>query len=189
MIKHKTKKRQPMNCQNCNKEIPSGADYCNFCGEKISEEILNENYKSTGWGKFEKALDKFDTIKLGKITGHWLFKVLSIIVLLVATYYAFYGDAGKMNFTKSEIYTIEYNVDTEQYTLICDEELFKLGLYIPKRADNVKYSCFNDEKLEKEEEYTPENCNIVIKKGEYEKMTIELIRNDKVTQKIEFSCK
>lgn len=178
-----------MNCQSCNKEIPSGADYCNFCGEKITDDVKKENYKKTIWGKFQHYIDIYETLSLSKLTGHWAFKTIVIIALVVATYFGFYGDAWKMKFTETDIYAIQYNIETDEYYILSDVEKFSLGLYIPKTADKIRYKGYLDGESVFAEEYTPAECNITVNKGEYSGMTLELIDGGEAKQIIRFSCK
>ena len=178
-----------MNCQNCNKEIPSGADYCNFCGEKIADSVKKENYSHTIWGKIQFLIDTYETLSLGKLTGHWIFKTLIIVVLVIATYFGFYGDAAKMKFTESNIYRIQYNVETEEYYIISEADSFSLGLYIPRIADIIRYTGYNGEEICQTLEFAPEECEVIVKKGEYSTMSLELIDKGKTKQTIRFSCK
>ena len=177
-----------MNCQNCNKEIPRGAAYCNYCGERISEEINKEAYSQTIWGKLQWLIDLYQTLSLQKLTGHWLFKTAVILLLCLAIWFGIWGDAGNMKFTEADLYTIAHNTDTDQYVITSEADAFTLGLYIPKRADLVRYTCFSEEKMVKTEEYTPADCEIRVNRGEYSEMLLELIDGGKTRQSIRFTC-
>lgn len=178
-----------MNCQNCMKEIPRGAMYCNYCGEKIAEDVKKEAYSHTIWGKIQWLMDLYQTVTLQKVTGHWLFKTAVIVMLLLAIAFGFWGDAGKMKFTPSETYTIVYNTDTDIYCITSEADTFSLSLYIPKNADAVRYTGFSGETAVKTEEYTPKTCDIRVNKGEFSEMLIEMLDKGEIKQAIRFTCK
>lgn len=175
-----------MNCQNCNKDIPFGADYCNYCGEKIEDSVKAESYNNTIWGKIQHIIDKYETWTLGKITGHWIFKTLVVVLLVVATYLGFWGDTAKMKIASSDFYTTTYNSVSDEYHIKTKEDTFTLGLYIPKTADKIKYTGYKGKKATETKEFNPDECDIRINKGEYSVMTVELIDNGKIGQTIRF---
>ena len=176
-----------MICKSCNKKIPYGAEYCIYCGEKIPQDVLDDAYNKTFWGKIQWVLDKLETISLKKITDNVIFKTVMMLLAVALMFLGISGDARNMHLAENDVYDISYNAGTGEYYILSEEDVIGLGIYVPKNIDEIRFSGYSYEnELVHTETTTPEECQIIVEKGKFSYMTIEAIRKDKVTETIRF---
>ncbi len=176
-----------MTCENCNTQQHYGAKYCNVCGEKIEVESYEAEYKKTIWGKFDRVEDAYHTLLLHKVTGHILFKVLILVIILLLGVFGLYLKYSDIRLLASEQYAIEYNKAAEEYYIRTDLEEVVLSLYIPKAVDTVCLSTSQNGELTPVSElsiadYAQEG--LVVKKGAQDYLIVEAKRGDKVADSV-----
>ncbi len=174
-----------MNCKNCNKEISYGTMYCIYCGEKVPQDVLDAEYNKTFWGKVQWALDKLQIISLKKITDNVIFKTVAMLVAVALVFFGIRGNAGYMHLAETDVYDIAYNEETGEHRILSEEDVVGLGIYVPKTVEEIRFTGYSYENEPVHTETTtPEECQIIVKKGKFSHMTIESIRKGKVTKTI-----
>ena len=174
-----------MNCKSCNKKIPYGAVYCIYCGEKIPQDVLDDAYSKTFWGKFQWVLDKLEIISLKKITDNVIFKTVMMLLAVALVFLGISGDAGNMHLAETDVYDVGYNEETGEYRILSEEDVVGLGIYVPKTVEEIRFTGYSYENEPVHTETTtPEECQIIVEKGKFSYMTIEAIRKEEVKETI-----
>ena len=157
-----------MKCLKCESPLTYGDKFCNICGEKIEKRVYEEDYKKTIWGKIDKFTDWYDTLLFKKITDSIIFKIV-ILVLEI------------------ENYTAEYNKKSDEYYIYTNDEEVILNVYVPGYTENVKVKEFLENDIKNEREITSVQGSsglIAVKKGDFDYIIIDTLRNEKVTDSV-----
>lgn len=133
-----------MKCIKCKTKNINSANYCKKCGYHFSE---NEQKIAKRW-TLVGFLELFDKIKnrinLSFITNHILFKIGSIIIVLVMGIAIWIGNGNDIKILDSDIYKIQYNKKLEEYYLISQNKSTKLNLFIPNRINKLSILHYNE---------------------------------------------
>ena len=94
-------------------------------------------------------LEWIDTIKgipkLSFITGSKIYKIGSIVLLLLVGLYFFMIKGIHLKLEKSDLYQIDYNGELSEYYLYTEQDQIELNLYVPDRAKDVSIQYMNKE--------------------------------------------
>ncbi len=176
-----------MICEKCSSQLHYGDKFCNICGEKIDKSAYEADYNKTVWGIIDKGTDWYETIFLKKITGNWIFKVLLLLIIAAWGFLDAYTDFTSIKILESESYSIEYNKRLDEYYIRTSEEEININLYIPGYTDNIKVKEFTADEVTEEKDMTPEEYKdipITVKKNSFEYLTVDSIKNDKISDNI-----
>ena len=135
-------------CKKCKKENILDAKYCLHCGNKFTDEEISKAKRFTFVGILE-MLDKFNSIKnLSIITENKVFRVLSIIVVLMIGAVNLFLNGNSMKLAKSDNYIIKHYKD--MYYILLDKEKTIVDLYIPNDIKYIEVELMdNDEEKNK----------------------------------------
>ena len=172
-----------MLCEKCNSTLDYGAKYCTTCGEKISSELLTEEYSHTLWGKIQNIEDWYSKLSLQKFTGHIIVKIVVLVAILAYGVFQLYQNGTDIKILASDSYSVAYNQSADEYYIKTAEQETNLNLYIPSFTDNVRLTGYDkDGGIMNEKTLSPEDCKqedaFLIKKNEFAYTTIQLIRNN-----------
>lgn len=151
-----------MRCIKCSTNNINKANYCKNCGYKFSDAERVHARRHTLVGKLEMLENAYKVCTLNVITGHIAFKIVSlVIVILMGVYFVFYN-GGEVKILKSDKYNIEYNVKSEEYYLLVNEDEVNLNLYVPNKVKNIVINHYDkDDKLLDKVDYL-ENNDVVL---------------------------
>ncbi len=177
-----------MICEKCSSKLHYGDKFCNTCGEKIDVAGYDKDYDKTVWGFIDKVNDCFDIILLKKITDNWIFKILLLLAIATWGFFDTYTDVASIRILESESYRVEYNKKLDEYYIRTSADEVDLNLYIPKRTDKIKFKEVNGNQTVTEEDMTPdeymEKKKALIKKNSFEYLTVDAVKNDKISDSI-----
>lgn len=176
-----------MKCEKCQSDLSYGAKYCNDCGEKVPEGVYDEEYNKTIWAKFDWAKDKYDSFFLKKITGSIIFKIITLVVILIYFFFTMYGNFMGIRFEDSEAYKIQYNKKADEYYILPYEDEANLDLYVPLGTDDVVFKAFQGGMEKDTKKYTTDEYikkGYTIRSGEYDYIIIDAVRNGKSADKV-----
>ncbi len=175
-----------MLCEKCMTNNGYGAHYCSECGEKFSQQVREQEYRRTIWGKFQRAEDAFNKLTLKKVTDHILFQIFVLLLVLGIGLFKFYSYGSQLRVLPNDSYQISYNETADEYYVATTGSEVKLSLYVPLWSDSLSLvgtdaegNVLLDETLAKDiyEEEAP-----ALKKGAYDKIIVSAIRDGKVTK-------
>ena len=153
----------------------------------MEKSFTDTAYNETFWGKTDALIQKYENNKLKKFTGNYLFRIVVLIVSLSLIYFGFWGNEYKLRILNNEAYSIQYDMNKQEFYVLSDEQEFVIDIYIPKFCNKVRIACHSGddvaEKIVKREE-----CKIKVVKGEFDHITIEALRGEKAMQSIKFSA-
>lgn len=134
-----------MKCKKCHKKNIDNANFCQKCGNKFSEEEKNAVKKGTlVW--YLEWIDKIKSLwKFNFITGHILFKILSVIVVLGIGVYSLLINGNTLKILESDSYKIQYNKELSEYYLLTSSDKAELNLYVPNNLSKIKIQHLNKE--------------------------------------------
>ena len=175
-----------MNCEKCRADLPYGAKYCGECGEKIPKGAYDAEYNDTVWAKIDNAKDKYDKFFLKKITGNIVFKIVSMVLVLVYFFFTLYGNFMGIRLKENESYDIKYNKTSEEYYVYPKTEASNLELYVPLGTDKIIFTAIDGEqKIAKKytvDEYKENGYSIAAE--QYDCIYVESMRNGKATDRV-----
>ncbi len=176
-----------MICDNCKAKFGYGYKYCTECGNKVNENLLEESYNETVWGKLDGFIKKYEGFTLKKITNNRIFKIVVLLLTVLLTYFGFFGNEYQLHIAESGAYAVQYDVESEEYYVLSDADAFTVSIHIPKYCDYVQFTGYaggDKESLKMK----PEECHIEITKGKYDYMTVEAMKGEKAVQSLKFSA-
>lgn len=180
-----------MKCEKCGTPLNYGAKYCFNCGEKVSREMLEEEYNHTLWGKFQSAEDWYSKLSYKKYTGHILVKIIVLVAILAYGGYQLWQNGSELKILASDSYSVAYNQSADEYYIQTAEHETNLNLYIPPFTDQVRLMGYDadgnvveEKKLSKSEWEEKDAFKIV--KNEFAYTTVRLVRNDKLSEVMRF---
>lgn len=134
-----------MICKKCKTNNIVEAKYCINCGNRFSKKEINDARKGTFVGILE-TIDNFNNIKnLSFITQNKIFRVLSIIIVLLLGFINIYINGNNMKLTKNDKYEIKHYND--MYYVLTDDNKTNLDLYIPKKVEHLELILMDKDKL------------------------------------------
>lgn len=142
-----------MKCKKCNYKNVSQARYCFKCGNLFTKEERDLAVKKSFVTKYNKVKEWYDKLTLSKITGHILFKILTVLVVLFIGVYGVYKDGNRFKVIDGEEYTYKYNNKLNEYYLYLNKEEINLNLYLPHNVNKFIVSYYDEKnnELEKNE--------------------------------------
>lgn len=170
-----------MKCIKCETKNITKAKYCKNCAYKFSKEEQKVARRKTFIGKIEILENAYEVCTLKKFTGHILFKIASLLLVLFIGISCWINDGIDLKLLDSENYDIEYNVNEKEYYLMTSDDKVLLNLYIPNRTEDIIITHYdvNNEKLE-EEQYAPKDEIILeAKEKDYYVLKINSLCDDK----------
>ena len=134
-----------MKCSKCGFENIIKASYCNECGTKFSEEEKKKAYRKTIYGKLETIEKLKAIITLENLTGHIIFKIISLIIVLGIGIYFLFTMGIDTKLLKSKEYEIFYNKEENQYYLLVDDTYssVNVSLYRPNRVQKMTINHYD----------------------------------------------
>jgi len=175
-----------MKCIKCGTKNITKANYCKHCAYKFSKEEQKAARRKTFIGKIEILENAYKVCTLKKFTGHILFKIASLLIVLFIGISYWIKDGLDLKFLDSDDYSIEYNTLEKEYYLMTANDKVLLNLYIPNRTEKIMIMHYdeNDNKLE-EKKYAPKDEIILeTKEKEYYVLNINYLHNDKDSFKL-----
>lgn len=151
-----------MKCVKCKTDNIINANYCKNCGYEFSKK---EKKKAKRWtlAWFLEIIDKIKSIfDLSIITGNILFKVLSVIVILIVGIYYSITSGTNLKILNSDNYQIQYNTKLDEYYLIANKEETTLNLYVPNRTKNIIIKHLDGKDLIIEEKEYCKECEVLL---------------------------
>lgn len=176
-----------MICEKCKTEHPYMADYCMNCGEKVSPETLDAEYKKTGWAKLDKVKDIYDTLFLKKITDNVIFKIVSFVLVVAWFFFTMHGRLFGIRLKDSEDYRIQYYKEAQEYYIRPTNESSVLDLFAPLGTDNLLFRAYSGNEEQNVQSFTHQEYKeqgYVITAGEYDYIVIEAVNNEKIADSI-----
>ena len=104
-----------MKCEKCSASLKYGAKYCTLCGEKISSEALQSEYKHTLWGKLQTAEDWYSKLSFKKFTGHILVKIVVLVAILAYGGYQLWLGGSDIKILAGDEYRVAYNETLDEF--------------------------------------------------------------------------
>ncbi len=132
-----------MKCVKCKKENITKANYCKTCGSQFSKEEQEKARKKTLVGKIERLEKAYNLCTLKAITGSTIFKVISLLIVLLIGLYFLFNFGNKVKLLESPEYKIEYNTKLKEYYLLVKNDEVDLNLFVPNKIDNLGVKIVN----------------------------------------------
>lgn len=170
-----------MKCIKCRCKNINKANYCKNCKYHFSKEEQEAAKSITFFGKLEKLEKVYNIITLNAITGHIIFKILSIVIILgLGIYITLSND--KINVLESDNYLVKYNKNENEYYLISKEKNIPLNLYLSNniKTINIKHKDKNNNLINEKQYDKVDEISLSINSNE----DYYLINADKDTLKL-----
>jgi len=170
-----------MKCIKCKTVNINKANYCKNCAYHFSEADQKAARSKTLIGKIEK-LEKLKSIcDLSIITGHILFKIGSILLVLVIGIYFWITNGIDLKILNSDNYEIMYNTVDKEYYLMTDSNKIPLDLYVPNRTKDIVITHYdeNNNVIESKKYDKDEDIILETKQKEYYILTSNYLHNKK----------
>ena len=178
-----------MLCNNCSAKLSYGEKYCNKCGEAISKEVYEEEYNDSVWAKLDKAQDVYDSLFLKKVTGSFVFKVISLVVVLGYFFFTMYGNLTGIRLKENTEYEIEYNKQYDEYYINLNTDNANLEMFVPFGTDKIVFKAVNFDDKSDITQYSVEEYKkngYEIRENSYEYIIIETVKEEKITDTVKF---
>ena len=134
-----------MKCTYCNAELEYGYKYCIKCGERVEKSAIDTAYNETFWGNADSFIQKCENNKVKRITGSYWFRALALIVSLALIYFGFWGNEYRLHILDNEAYSVQYDMNKDEFYVLSNEQAFVLGIHIPKFCNKVRLVCHSGE--------------------------------------------
>ena len=170
-----------MKCIKCKTVNINKANYCKKCAYHFSEAEQKAARSKTLIGKIEK-IEKLKSIcDLSIITGHILFKIGSILLVLVIGIYFWITNGINLKILNSDNYEIQYNTVEQEYYLMTKENKIPLDLYVPNRTKDIVIIHYdeNNNVIESKKYDKDEDIILETKQKEYYILTSNYLHNKK----------
>lgn len=180
-----------MKCEKCNTPLKYGDKYCFACGEKVTDEMLKEEYNHTLWGKFQIAEDWYSKLSLQKYTGHIIVKIVVLVAILAYGGYQLWQNGSELKILASDSYSVAYNESADEYYIRTPDQETNLNLYIPPFTDSVRLMGYDAdgkvmEKKNLSKDEWEEKDAFKIVKNEFAYVTVSLVKNEKTSEIMKF---
>ncbi len=140
-----------MKCHKCKNENVLKANYCQQCGEKFTDKEKKEAYNKTIFGKIDFLKKIGDIATLNAITGNIIFKIVSLLIVLIIGLYFLFTMGINTKILNSKDYQIFYNKESKEYYLLVDDnkDSIELNLYRPNRIKKMTIYTYDLDDQEK----------------------------------------
>ncbi len=152
-----------MKCKKCNHNNVSQANYCFKCGNFFTKEEKDNAVNKSFVTKYNRLKEWYDKLTLSKITGHIVFKIITVLIVLFVGIYSIYKDGIKFKVIDGKGYTYNYNNKLNEYYLYLEQEESNLNLYLPHHVDKFKVNYYDENDKEIESNTYDSLNDIVIK--------------------------
>lgn len=142
-----------MKCIKCKSNNINKANYCKECGYKFSEKEQKAAQRRTFVGKLEMIEEAYKICTLKVITDHILFKIASIVLLLVVGLMFYFNYGNEVKILNNSNYKIKYNSEYNEYYIFTKDDEVTLNLYIPNKVENLKIKKIENENTVEETEF------------------------------------
>lgn len=134
-----------MKCESCKSKNVLKANYCQKCGKKFTEEEKEAAYNKTIFGKIDSIKKIFDVATLNAITGHIIFKIVSLLIVLGIGIYFLLSMGINTKILDSSYYEVFYNKESDEYYLLVDDnkDSVELNIYRPNRAKEINVYTYD----------------------------------------------
>ncbi len=175
-----------MKCIKCMTVNISKAKYCKNCKYEFSDSERKIARGKTLIGKIETLEKAYKMSTLQTITGHILFKISGLLLVLGLGLYFWYVNGIDVKLLKSDSYFIEYNTYENEYYLVTEYDETVLNLYIPNRTEGIKVSHYNerDELLNVENKNLKDEIVLEAKDRDYYILTANYLDNKEKSMKL-----
>ena len=126
-----------MKCVKCKTKNIIKASFCKKCGYKFSDLEKKTARKKTLIGKIEFLEKLYNKFSLKFITDHILFKILTLLIVLIIGIYFWVKNGLDLKLLNSDYYEVQYNINLNEYYLITEKNETPLNLYIPNRIEDI----------------------------------------------------
>ena len=126
-----------MICKECGTKNRIKASYCISCGHQFTDQQRDEAYSKTVFGWIEKIENIWSILTLDKITGSSLFKIVSLVIVILLGGYSVYKNGTQFRPLEHDNYELQYNQKVNEYYLISELDSFEVSLYLPKTAEEL----------------------------------------------------
>lgn len=136
-----------MKCSKCGCNNIIKASYCKDCNNKFTDKEKDIAYKKTFISKLENVETWYKRLTLSNITGNIIFKIASLIIILVIGIYTVITMGINTKILDSNDYQIFYNKNEKEYYLLVDNNLdeVNINLYKPNRLEELSIIHYNNE--------------------------------------------
>lgn len=141
-----------MKCPQCKKKNLNQANYCQKCGRKFTDsekEAVKENFFVAVMERIQLAKD---LVTFDFITGHPIFKILSVLIVLAVGIYMVATKGYQLRVLDSNIYQVEYNQKLKTYYVLLPNQSKKKSvkevdvlLYVPNRIKKLDLAYYDEE--------------------------------------------
>lgn len=131
-----------MKCSKCNKNNVTQAKYCKWCGKKFTKKEIELGKENSIPSKINKIRDNYKKLTLSKYTDSIIFKVLSIVFILIVGCLYIFNNGTNLKLINGEDYRFDYNKKlNEYYVYPLYSDYASLNMYFPRKANliYVKY--------------------------------------------------
>ena len=147
-----------MICQQCGKKNITKAQYCGSCGTAFSDEQREKAYNRTIYG----VIDKVESLKgyatLEVITGHPVFRVAVLALILVAGLLLGRPHGDQLAILESDDYQVQQDVQTGDFYVLTEDDSLVLELYFPRKVETLTVRQLLGEKLMYERSFSTEDA-------------------------------
>lgn len=126
-----------MKCIKCGENNIIKANFCKKCGYEFSDIEKKKARRKTLVGKLELIEKGYGLCKLKPITDNIIFKIVSLIILIVLGISFTIKNGNDIQILKSDMYKVEYNTVSEEYYLLSNSDSVSLNLYVPNDIDEI----------------------------------------------------
>lgn len=149
-----------MRCPKCNKKNITNSNYCINCKHKFSDEEKEKYYNKTFYHFIDVVSEWYERITFQTITDNIIFKIVSLLVVLVIGIYFWKLKGIDTRLLKSNDYSVYYNEKVDSYYLLIDDNVTStdIKLYKPNRLKELKIKRYDlDNKIINETIYDEES--------------------------------
>ncbi len=168
-----------MKCTKCKDKNIIKACFCKNCRRKFTKEEQELAKKKSIVGLLEKVEKIYNTLNLSFITDNIIFKILSILLVLLIGISYYFNNGFYFKLLNSKEYDINYNTKLEEYYLISKKNKIALNFYIPNRVKNLELKHYtHDKKLIDKTKYKKDE-NIILETNSNDYYIIEIKYSNK----------
>ena len=126
-----------MKCTVCQTENNYNANYCKVCGSAFTEKQKEDALNQTWIGKLNRIEDTISWLKLDKITGHPIFRILVLVCLALMLLSNVFFKNDDLILLPTEEYQVQYNAKENEYVLITDYNAVSLKLSLKQEPESI----------------------------------------------------
>ena len=155
-----------MICNQCGKDNITRAKYCIGCGAEFPEEQREQAYNKTVFGKIEKLEKLKGFVTLEAVTGHPVFRVAVLVLILVAGILLGRPHGNYLTILESEAYQVQQETQSGEYYVLTESDSLVLELYFPRKVEAVTVRQYRGEALVSEQDFSADEAIQVEKSHE-----------------------